>query len=111
MSTKYKATEITQTYFITMTTVGWIDIFTRLNQKYIIINALKYCQENKRAYYFFAYCLMHSHLHLLCRADANISLAEIMRDFKKYTSKNHSYNYRRNRRAEEWLLNYFKKKL
>ncbi|CAI9684405.1 hypothetical protein EAVNVH72_02685 [Elizabethkingia anophelis] len=36
MSTKYKATEITQTYFITMTTVGWIDIFTRLNQKYII---------------------------------------------------------------------------
>lgn len=40
MSTKYKVTEITQTYFITMTTVGWIDIFTRLNQKYIIINAL-----------------------------------------------------------------------
>ncbi|MCW2462592.1 REP element-mobilizing transposase RayT [Elizabethkingia anophelis] len=72
MSSKYKATEITQTYFITMTTVGWIDIFTRLNQKYIIINALKYCQENK-GLTIFAYCLMHSHLHLLCRADAPAS--------------------------------------
>lgn len=111
MSTKYKATEITQTYFITMTTVGWIDIFTRLNQKYIIINALKYCQENK-GLTIFAYCLMHSHLHLLCRADANISLAEIMRDFKKYTSKkNHSYNYRRTGEQKRVVIKLFQKKL
>nr|WP_275153099.1 transposase [Elizabethkingia meningoseptica] len=95
MSTKYKATEITQTYFITITTVGWIDIFTRLNQKYNIINALKFCQENK-GLTIFAYCLMQNHLHILCRADANISLAEIMRDFKKvHFKKNHSDNYRR----------------
>ncbi len=86
MSTKYKATEIKQTYFITITTVGWIEIFTRLNQKCNIINALKFCQENK-GLTIFAYCLMQSHLHILCRADANISLAEIMKDFKKYTSK------------------------
>ncbi|WP_407489927.1 transposase, partial [Elizabethkingia anophelis] len=109
MSTKYKATEITQTYFITMTTVGWIDIFTMLNQKYIIINALKYCQENK-GLTIFAYCLMHSHLHLLCRADANISLAEIMRDFKKYTSKKIIHTIIEEPESRrEWLLNYFKK--
>lgn len=86
MSTKYKATEIGQAYFITITTVGWIDIFTRLNQKFVIINALKYCQKNK-GLTIFAYCLMHSHLHLFCRADSIYTLAEIMRDFKKYTSK------------------------
>ena len=34
MSTKYKATETDTAYFITMTTVGWVDVFTRLNQKY-----------------------------------------------------------------------------
>ncbi|EOR30825.1 Uncharacterised protein [Elizabethkingia meningoseptica] len=40
MSTKYKAKEIEQVYFIMITTVGWVDVFTRLNQKYVIINAL-----------------------------------------------------------------------
>jgi hypothetical protein len=44
MSTKYKARTTEEAYFITITTVGWIDIFTRLNQKYNIINALQNCQ-------------------------------------------------------------------
>jgi hypothetical protein len=46
MSTKYKATT-DEAFFITMTTVGWVDVFTRLNQQYVIINALQHCQENK----------------------------------------------------------------
>ncbi|MDO8317451.1 MAG: transposase, partial [Flavobacterium sp.] len=37
MSTKYKATTTEDAYFITITTMGWVDIFTRLNQKQIII--------------------------------------------------------------------------
>ncbi|MFV0164266.1 transposase, partial [Empedobacter falsenii] len=37
MSTKYKATDSSGAYFITITTVGWVDIFTRLNQKNVII--------------------------------------------------------------------------
>jgi len=47
MSTKYKASTTEEAFFITITTVGWIDVFTRLNQKEIIINALNYCQKNK----------------------------------------------------------------
>ena len=47
MSTKYKATTTDEACFITITTVGWVDIFTRLNQKYNIVNALQYCQEKK----------------------------------------------------------------
>ncbi len=47
MSTKYKANTTEDTYFITITTVGWIDVFTRLNQKFFITNALIYCQEQK----------------------------------------------------------------
>jgi hypothetical protein len=42
MSTKYKATSTEDAYFIKITTVGWVDLFTRLNQKYIIINALQH---------------------------------------------------------------------
>lgn len=70
MSTKYKATDITQAYFITLTTLCWIDIFTRLNQKYVIIDALKYCQQNK-GLEISAYCLMHSHLPPLTRASCS----------------------------------------
>ena len=41
MSTKYKGTDINSAYFITITAVGWVDIFTRLNQKDVIIDALR----------------------------------------------------------------------
>lgn len=47
MSTKYKATITDQAFLITIKTVGWIDVFTRLNQKYHIINALRCCPQNK----------------------------------------------------------------
>jgi hypothetical protein len=43
MATKYKATTTDEAYFITITTVGWLTVFTRLNQKYGITNALKHC--------------------------------------------------------------------
>lgn len=46
MSTKYKAKD-NQYYFITITTVGWVDVFARLSQKNIVVEALKYCQQNK----------------------------------------------------------------
>jgi hypothetical protein len=42
MSTKYKATVVGEAYFITITTVGWVDVFTRLKQRYILIDSLKY---------------------------------------------------------------------
>ncbi len=86
MSTKYKATTTDQAYFVTITTVGWADVFTRLSQKYNVINSLKYCQENK-GLEIYAYCLMHSHLHLLCKSTEGFILSDVMRDFKKYTSK------------------------
>ena len=47
ISTKYKATTTEERYFITITTVGWIDMFTRLNQKQNIISSLQFCQEHK----------------------------------------------------------------
>jgi len=86
MSTKYKATTTAEAYFITITTIGWIDVFTRVNQKANIINALAYCQKNK-GLEIYAYSIMTSHIHLLCKAlDGNV-LSDIIRDFKKFTSK------------------------
>ena len=56
-----------RTYFVTLTVVDWVDVFTRLNHKYTIVNSLKYCQENK-GLLIYAWCLMHSHLHILAGA-------------------------------------------
>ena len=51
-----------KTYFMTMTVVDWIDLFTRVNQKQLIVDSLKYCQENK-GLNIFGWCPMPSHLH------------------------------------------------
>ena len=48
MSTKYKSKDNDKAYFVTITTVNWIDVFTRLNHKTTIINSLRYCQQQKR---------------------------------------------------------------
>ena len=86
MSEKYKIRDIEKPHFLTLTVVGWIDVFTRKNHKLTIINSLKYCQKEK-GLILFGYCLMPSHLHLIASVNGEGTLSEIMRDFKKFTSK------------------------
>ncbi len=108
MSEKYKIFDHDKPYFITMTAVGWIDIFTRKNHKILIINSLKYCQKHK-GLSIFAWCLMPSHLHMIARADGKQTLSEILRDFKKHTSKKiveQVIEEPESRRG--WMLAYFK---
>ncbi|NAS14458.1 REP-associated tyrosine transposase [Poritiphilus flavus] len=109
MSTKYKATMPDVAYFVTITTVGWIDVFTRLRQKYVLIGSLAYCQ-NKKGLKIYAYCIMPSHLHLVCKAEEGFLLFDIIRDFKKHTSKRiiqTMMEFPESRR--EWMLDHFKK--
>ena len=109
MSTKYKATQKDTAYFITITTVGWIDVFTRLRQKHVLTNALRYCQKHK-GLEVYAYCIMSSHMHMLCKAGEDSLLSNIIRDFKTHTSKKiieTILEYPKSRR--EWMLDYFKK--
>lgn len=109
MSTKYKATTTEDAYFITITTVGWVDVFTRLNQKQNIIEALKHCQNNK-GLEIYSYCIMSSHIHILCKGTNGFVLSDIIRDFKKFTAKKiiqTILNEPESRR--EWMLDFFKK--
>ena len=109
MSTKYKATTTEEAYFITITTVGWIDVFTRLNQKHNIINALNYCQRNK-GLEIYAFVIMSSHVHLLCKATNSFILSDVIRDFKKFTSKKILQTcIEEPESRREWMLNYFQK--
>jgi REP element-mobilizing transposase RayT len=97
-------------YFITMTVVEWVDIFTRQNHREAIIESLKYCQNNK-GLIIYAYVIMSNHLHLIIDTKNETPIKDIIRDFKKFTSKKiiqQIQNEPESRR--EWLLKLFEYK-
>ena len=73
-------------YYLTFTVVDWVDIFTRPVYKHIIIDSLEYCQKNK-GLFICGWVLMSNHLHIIAGAKDGFNLSEILRDFKKFTSK------------------------
>lgn len=87
MGFKYEASNPEGIYFTTSTIVQWIDLFTRRELQEVVIDSLKHCQREK-GLIIFAWSLMPSHLHMISAANNNqITLPDIMRDFKKHTSK------------------------
>ena len=97
-----------ETYFITTATTDWIDVFTRQTYKDIVVDSLRYCQHNK-GLKVYAWVLMSNHLHMIASATPGGALADIMRDFKKFTAKKLlseiAGNHRESRR--EWMLHRF----
>lgn len=77
-------------YFTTTTVTDWVDVFTRPLYKQIIIDSLAYCQKEK-GLNIHAWVLMSNHLHMLLSASGQpgrvTCLTDILRDFKKFTSK------------------------
>lgn len=86
MSHQYRVRNPEEIYFVTFTIVDWVDVFTRPAYKQVIIDSLKYCQQNK-GLEIYAFCLMTNHLHLLVSANSSVFLPDIIRDFKKHTNK------------------------
>ena len=86
MSEKCQVRDHDRPYFITITVTGWVDVFTRKNHRMAIVDSFVYCQEHK-GLEIFAWCLMSNHLHMIARAAGEITIPEIVRDFKKHTSK------------------------
>jgi REP element-mobilizing transposase RayT len=86
MSDKYKMPEKGNAYFLTLIVVDWVDVFIQEKYKQIVIDSLKYCQQQK-GLEIYAWCLMTNHLHLMAKATGEQSLPEVIRDFKKFTAK------------------------
>ena len=94
-------------YFLTLTVVDWVDVFTRPTYKQDIVDSLAYCQTQK-GLELYAWVLMTNHLHLLASAADGFNLSDILRDFKKFTSKtitNRILTEPESRR--KWMLNQF----
>lgn len=86
MSSKYKFHNPEGIYFLTYTVVEWIDVFTRSVYKNIVVESLKYAQDNK-GLNLHAWVIMSNHVHLIASAHEGYNLSDIMRDHKKYTTK------------------------
>ena len=86
MSEKYKFNNEDGIYFITISLVGWIDLFTDKTYCDIVLDSLRYCRKVK-GLVIHAWCIMPSHLHLIVSRNGEESLSGIVRDFKKFTSK------------------------
>lgn len=95
-------------HFLTLTVVDWVDVFTRKAYKDIIIDNMRYCQHHKGLVPH-AWCIMSNHLHLISSANEN-NLGNILRDFKKFTSKQIIEAIRNNQQESRraWMLKIFK---
>ncbi|HRH67196.1 MAG TPA: transposase [Bacteroidia bacterium] len=93
-------------YFLTLTTVRWVDLFIREKYKQIICDSLNYCIE-KKGLEVFCYVIMTSHIHLIARSKSS-DLSKVMRDFKKFTSGSLINEIRFGPESrKEWLLKIF----
>jgi REP element-mobilizing transposase RayT len=81
----YKIRDQYAVHFITFAVVEWIDVFTRRTYSDIVMENLRYCINNK-GLKLHAWCVMSNHIHLIMSAADGI-LSNILRDFKKFTSK------------------------
>jgi len=71
-------------YYLTLTVVDWVDIFSRPVYKHIIVDSLNYCIANK-GLKVYCWCLLSNHLHMIAAASDEDTLSDILRDFKKFT--------------------------
>lgn len=102
---RYKIRDQFGMNYLTLTVVDWVDVFTRPVYKKIIIESLKYCQEEKDLKVY-AYVIMTNHIHLVVKAGGEIPLSDIIRDFKKFTASTILKEIKANKKESrrEWLL-------
>ena len=85
MSRKYKFHNPDGIYFVTLTVVNWLDIFTKPYYKDLVVENLKFCQTHK-GLVIHAWVIMTNHIHLIISRDGEQKCEEILRDFKKFTA-------------------------
>ena len=108
MGRKYKIRDKKGLYFVTFTVVGWVDLFIRNTYRDCIISSLEYCKKSK-GLNVHAFVIMTSHIHMILSAKEGYDLVSIIRDMKKYTSKELLQLIEEVPESrKEWMLNKFR---
>ena len=95
-------------HFITFAVVEWVDVFIRKDYRDIVLDSIKFCQLEK-GLLLHCWCIMSNHLHLIVSAK-NENLSDVLRDFKKFTSKQIIAAIEANKQESrrDWMLQIFK---
>lgn len=83
MSRKYKAYSIDNPFFVTLTVIDWVDLFTRRDYREIIASALNYLVDNKKVR-IIGYVIMSNHIHVLLYS-FELPLFSLIKSFKRHT--------------------------
>ena len=86
MSRNYKFHNPEGVYFVSFAVVEWIDVFTRNEYKDIVLESLRYCQQEK-GMELYAWCVMTNHVHLIFSRNKEEKPELILGSFKRFTSK------------------------
>ncbi len=81
MRTKYKTFQNNQPYFITMTVVNWVSIFTTRTMFNIIIDSLQFLKSSS-GLKIFAFVILDNHIHIIASSE---DLSAIIRRHKSHT--------------------------
>jgi REP element-mobilizing transposase RayT len=105
----YKIRNKEAAHFITFAVVEWVDVFTRKDYRDILLDSIRYCQKEK-GLLLHAWCIMSNHVHLIASASDN-NLSDILRDFKKFTSRQIINAIKNNEKEsrQKWMLEIFRK--
>jgi REP element-mobilizing transposase RayT len=85
MSRNYKIRDQAKLYFLSFSTINWIDVFIRPSYKDLVVESLNFCIANK-GLEVYAWCIMSSHVHLIIGSKGD-KLEAIVRDLKRHTAK------------------------
>jgi putative transposase len=84
MAYEYRIKDQHGMYFITSTVHQWVDVFTRKDYIDILLDSLRFCQQEK-GLKIYSWVVMTNHIHLIVQSD-KVPLSDIIRDFKKFTA-------------------------
>ena len=96
-------------YFVTLTVVGGIDVFTRHEYCDLLVDNLNYCIEHKRLRVY-EYAILPSRLHMIAGVEQGRSnLPKVLRDLKSTSAKQilRAIAEHPTETRKEWLLRLF----
>ncbi len=105
---KYIIRDQNALHFLTFTVIDWVDIFTRKEYCFQIVDSMNYCIREK-GLIVYAWVIMSNHTHCIWQAQENYKLSDIIRDFKKFTAKQIIEKIKEGTESRSvWLLNKFR---
>ena len=81
----FRSTTPDELYFVTLTVMEWVDVFSRNIYKDVLIENLQHCQQKEKLE-IYCYVIMSNHLHMICRR-LDEDLNELLGRFKSTSAK------------------------